>query len=220
LGWDTERPGTIRGWYVLHCLGRPIGSLERLGAHTKPDEVRILKAIQLVQEIDEFSKLVKAAKCQTALEIGAAQCGTAVILGEAMGHTGRIVSADLPVDKGGTSEAHEREAKGHLGGRFTLVRGDALAFSTIEAVKTALNGRKVDVLLIDAGHTEAEAMGEYAIYRTFLADLGMAAFHDICYELLWPMWNRLRGERPPNRSVEIINDVTQKDCGIGVLLGK
>ncbi len=185
-----------------------------------PSEAAILKAIQLTEEITKFAQLVRASKAQVALEIGAAQCGTSVILGEAMGPFSRVVSVDLPVEKEGTSEAHEREARGHLGSRFTLIRGDATSYEVMAGVGRALDGHPVDLLFIDAGHTEAEAMGQYGAYKRLLSENSMVAFHDICMDALWPMWNKLRGQRPPDRSTEIIKDIRQRDCGIGVLIGK
>lgn len=153
------------------------------------------------------------------MEIGAARLGTSVLLSEAMGD-GLVVAVDLPESQDGTPAAYEEQAQAKLGDRFRLIRGASSSYDTIGKVREALGGRKIDVLFIDAEHTEAAALADYEAYRPYLSEYALTAFHDICYHQLWPMWNRLRGERPPDRSVEIIRAVRQRDCGIGVLLGR
>lgn len=184
------------------------------------EERPLLRSIQFTDELNQFLKLVVQSKAKTALEIGAAQCGTAMALAWAMGKDSRVVSVDLPVEQDGTPKFCEDEAKRLLGDQFTLVRGYSTSYSTIAAVREALGDRPVDILFIDAEHTEEAALCEYKTYRPLLSENGMTAFHDICMDNLWPMWNRLRAQKRPDRSIEIIRDIRQHVCGIGVLLGR
>jgi predicted O-methyltransferase YrrM len=180
------------------------------------------QALQYEAEIFEFMRLVRMAGAKTAVEIGTGMCGTAVYLADTMGKGALMVSVDLPLSEGGPPDNFPISAKEAIekqGSEFVMVRGESADSRTIQAVGGALGDRKVDVLFIDAEHTEKAAMADYLAYKELLSEHGIIAFHDICMPELWPMWNRLRGERPPNRSVEIIDNLMNKVCGIGVLLG-
>lgn len=151
----------------------------------------MLRAIQITDELERFLEVVKAIGAKTSLEIGTYECGTSMVLALQMGDGSLSVGVDLPESDGGTKAEHEAEAKRECGERFQLIRGRSTAYSTREAVEKALGGRKVDVLVIDAEHTEAAAMGDYNMYKDLLSDRCVTAFHDICMTELWPMWNRL-----------------------------
>lgn len=179
----------------------------------------MIRSIQINEEIQKLLDLMKSGECKTALEIGAYECGTAIYMSQTMGPGGLVVSVDLPEEKGGTKREHENDARALVGSeRFKLVRGDSAAYETLEAVKKALGGRVVDVLFIDAEHTEAAASNDYNVYKGLVRKGGIIAFHDIALPQLWPFWNRLRGAQPPPTSYEFIANHHQVGCGIGVLL--
>lgn len=178
---------------------------EKYGAHTY--EINGLKSSQFTDEIDTFLKLVKAAGCRSALEIGVFEGGTSTLLYETMGPDSVVVGVDLKKPR--------IEAPW-----FKFVQGHSHSYHTASAVTRAVDGKPFDLIFIDAEHTESSTTTDYEMYRHYLASAGMLAFHDICMPELWPMWNRLRGARHCDRSVEIIRDVRQKVCGIGVLLGR
>ena len=179
-------------------------------------------AIQYAEELEQFAALVARAGCKTALELGTGRGGLAMLLTQVMGEDSLVVTVDLPEKDGGTPEEYINEAlKGvPAHSRLVSLRGLTQAESTRRAIHDALGGRPVDLLFIDTEHVEAQAVLEYKYYKDLLANFGMIAFHDICMPALWPMWNRLRGTLPPDRSIEIIRNVQQRDCGIGVLLGR
>ncbi len=180
----------------------------------------MLRSIQIGSELDTFLKLVTMTGAKTGLEIGSYECGTGMVLALHMGDESRVVGVDLPESEGGTKAEFEEEAVKQTGGRFTLIRGKSTAYATKDAVMAALDGREVDVLLIDAEHTQAAAMNDYETYKGLISENGIIAFHDICMDELWPMWCWLRGQRHRTRSIEIIHDLRQGGCGLGILLGR
>lgn len=174
---------------------------------------------QLVTEINDFVRLVKAIGAQTALEIGTGKCGTAVMLSQAMGPDSLVISVDLPEEKGGPSFEIERQAKDTCPGRYEIVRGLSASHDTRKAVEALLGGKKADVLFIDAEHTAAAAMNDYMAYRDFCSKKALIGFHDILIQELWPMWCGLRAKKPADMSREFVYDYSHPGCGIGVLVG-
>jgi hypothetical protein len=136
-----------------------------------------------------------------------------------MGPDSHLVSVDLTPEDGGPSAEMEAEATHLCKGKWTLVRGRSTAFKTVDAVVEAL-GQQADVVFIDAEHTEPSAWSETMTYGPLLHKNGIMGYHDICFPELWTFWNKLRGRVPPNRSMEIISDVNQDSCGIGLILGR
>lgn len=175
---------------------------------------------QYEEEINQFLAIVKASGAKKAIEIGAYQFGTSILLSEAMGPDSLVVCVDLPEKEHGSKQEHFDMAKQEAPGRLELVRGHSRAPATVETVAQILGGQ-ADILFIDGDHDADAAFMDYMSYGALVKRLGAVAFHDICYFRLWPLWNKLRGSVPPNRSVEIIKDATVQDsCGIGVIFGR
>ena len=178
----------------------------------------MLSSIQRPSELNRLLLHMAGIKARTALELGGGELGTTLYLWTAMGPECRIVSVDLPENMRGTPASKEAEAADRMGKSFKLVRGDTLSMETFKAVTDALGGKTVDVLLIDSEHTEQRAMGEFNLYKHLLSSIGIVAFHDICMDELWPMWNRIRGTYPPWKTAEFIDMPMQRGCGLGVIL--
>lgn len=179
----------------------------------------MLRSDQFQNEINRFLSIIQRSGAQRLVEVGAGGCGTGVLFSEAMGKDSIVVAVDLPPEQGGPSVEMEEEAKKGAPGKYVMVRGRSTAYDTLDRVAKEL-GQLADVIFIDAEHTRAAALAEYVSYGSLVQRHGMIAFHDICCKELWPMWNELRGAVPTNRSIEIIDDVNQEGCGIGIILGR
>lgn len=57
---------------------------------------------------------------------------------------------------------------------------DSHKAETLEEVKEALKGRKVDLLMIDGDHTYAGVRQDFEMYSTLVGEGGVIAFHDVC----------------------------------------
>lgn len=136
-----------------------------------------------------------------------------------MGSGSVLVGIDLPESDGGTKTEDEQQAQSLAPpGTLALVRGKSSDGRTVGQVRNALCGREVDLLFIDAEHTEKAALRDFEAYRPLLAYRALVGFHDIMTKQLWPMWNRLRGQIAPVASAEIVRTASQWGCGIGMLV--
>jgi predicted O-methyltransferase YrrM len=106
--------------------------------------------------------------------------------------------------------------------------------ATIETVKRALGGAKLDLLFIDADHGYEGVKQDFLHYRHLVRDGGIIAFHDIVQDHLtkfghnpdtWPgarsgevylFWKRLKPYYKDTR--EFVIDYQQDGCGIGALV--
>lgn len=178
-----------------------------------------LESLQHPEELGQLLDLMKLARVETVVEIGAGPCGTAVMFSETVGPTGKVISVDLPPEIGGTPMDYEKMTRAKAE-NWQMVRGDSGANATRDAVVKALGGREVGLLFIDGEHTKAAASRDLEVYRPLLHKDGLIAFHDITLEELWPWWCSLRGKRHPVRSIEFVNDRTCIGFGIGALIGR
>lgn len=178
-----------------------------------------LMSQQLTTEINDFTRLMKAIGAKVALEIGTGQCGTAVTFSNAMGKDSLVISVDLPEIQGGPSPELVEKAKRMAVGQYELVRGTSGAHHTKQEVVDILDGRTVDVLFVDAEHTEGAALNDYLTYKDLCSPNAIIGFHDILVQELWPMWCKLRAKKPSDMTREFVYDYSHPGCGIGVLVG-
>ena len=178
-----------------------------------------LESLQHPEELGDLLDLMKLAKVETVVEIGAGPCGTGIMFAETVGPGGLVVSVDLPPEIGGTPTDYEKMARAKCE-NWHMVRGDSGTHSTRAAVAKILGDRPLGLLFIDGEHTKAAMLRDLEVYRPLLAKDGVIAFHDILLPELWPVWCGLRGKRHPVRSLEFINDKTHVGFGIGALVGR
>lgn len=178
-----------------------------------------LESLQHPEELGDLLDLMKLAKVETVVEIGAGPCGTAVMFAETVGPGGRVVSVDLPPEIGGTPMDYEKMTRAKAE-NWQMVRGDSGANETKYAVVRALEGKEIGLLFIDGEHTKAAMLRDLEVYRPLLRKDGIIAFHDILLPELWPVWCSLRGKRHPVRSLEFVKDKTHVGFGIGALVGR
>jgi len=101
-----------------------------------------------------------------------------------------------------------------------LIREDSHALATLNMVKKALKGRKLDLLFIDGDHTYKGVKRDFEMHNKLASKGGIIAFHDVCPHLpqtgceVDKFWCEIKDEY---EHVEIVRDWKQGWAGIGVL---
>ena len=95
--------------------------------------------------------------------------------------------------------------------------------STIARLTEVLAGRKIDFMFHDASHSRIMAMTDYELYRPFIADGGVMAFHDIqrsahpdCNKSEFWEWAKYNADH--SASYEYLGSKGDDSLGIGVLI--
>jgi hypothetical protein len=97
------------------------------------------------------------------------------------------------------------------------ILGDSHAPETMDQLALRLNGRPINLLFIDAFHTEEAARAEYELYGPMTSDI--IAFHDIRHEKgIGDLWANLRKQEAGNTSLSFmtIGAWGQGWCELGI----
>lgn len=184
----------------------------------------VVSSYQVESEISSFLDRVSALDARVVVEIGTAKGGTLLLLARSAHPHATLISVDLP--DGSFGEGYP-VWRGPIYRRFalptqtlTLVRADSHLDSTRERVRTALEGRQIDLLFIDGDHSYEGVRNDFEDYAPLVRAGGLIAFHDIVegppdavggVPRFWKeLHERLGGE-------EIVADRSQGTCGIGVI---
>jgi cephalosporin hydroxylase len=140
-GWDTKYV------YSFTWLGRPM--------------------IQLPDDMLRIQEVVYEIKPDVILETGVAHGGSLVFyatLCKVMG-TGRVIGVDVEI------RPHNRVAiEGHeLAGFITLIEGDSVAPSTVDAVKDLIRPGEKVLVLLDSLHTKDHVLAELKAYAPLVS---------------------------------------------------
>jgi predicted O-methyltransferase YrrM len=173
--------------------GRIAGHLVELGwcAEEDLDLEALLRRVrenffawQNPRELREFLELVRERRPKTVLEIGTAAGGLFYCLSQLADPTALMISIDvkgLPYGGGQTpAECELYRSFGPTSQRFEFIRNRSFHHATLKELEKILDGRKLDLLFIDADHSYGAARSDFELYRRFVADDGLIAFHDIC----------------------------------------
>jgi len=219
--------------YYSYCLLK-LRVLSRLGTGETADFIfgpgsLFVGALQHRGEILPFLDWVGPPPGAVA-EIGRAKGGTLALLCRAASPDALIISLDLPgarysgpipfFNKGAWRRPLLRAMRGP-GQDLRLIDGDSRSPASVELFGKALNGRKLDLLLIDGDHTFGGLKSDFELYSGFVRPGGVIAFHDIQpgYEKeLGVGVSRFWKEYPlPGERAEFIADAAQLSYGIGAL---
>jgi cephalosporin hydroxylase len=190
-----------------------------------------IRPMQVRSELRSLVRMVEDRPPRVVLEIGTANGGTLFVLARTASPDATIISVDLPGgDFGGgyprwkrglyRTFATERQ-------QLFLIQGDSHREETIAHVRDLLNGRSVDLLLIDGDHTYEGVRRDFDAYNPFVANGGILAFHDIvpenpqrkseydlCSGQVPRFWSELRARY---EHAELVDDWKQGAMGIGIL---
>jgi predicted O-methyltransferase YrrM len=137
--------------------------------------------MQLRDEIEALTELVKKEQPESILEIGTAKGGSLYIWSRYLDSVNNLISLDLP---GGQFGGGYDKQKTDLFRTFApskqmdFVREDSHQPETYEAVSDVVDDG-VDFLFIDGDHTYDGVKQDFEMYREMVSDGGIIAFHDI-----------------------------------------
>lgn len=181
-------------------------------------------AIQHVDELTEFTRLLQASPPRLALEIGTAQGGVFWLLCRVATADATLISLDLPPDErhsGGERAAIDLPAMKKAGQTIHVVHGSSHDAGTFDRVVELLEGRKLDLLFIDGDHTYDGVKSDYEMYASLVRPGGTIAFHDIV-PTPWPgcqvdrFWAEVCAD-PARQSRAIVRTSRSHFGGIGLV---
>jgi predicted O-methyltransferase YrrM len=191
-----------------------------------------LRPFQVRWELQEFIRLVRSRSARSILEIGTANGGTLFALSQVCASDAIVISIDLPGGPYGGGYPRWREplyrSFARPGQRIELLLGDSHSEAMVTRVERVLDGRALDVVLIDGDHAYDGVRRDFENYLPLLSPHGLIAFHDIvpessrgvtaeldiCPGDVSEFWSAIRNE---HTSREIVEDWEQGGFGIGVL---
>ena len=220
--------------YYYYCLFK-LRELSAAGPEETADFIlgpgsALVGAFQHRAEIMPFIRELLAQPPRVVAEIGRAQGGTLALLCRAASPDALVISLDLPgsVYSGSAPPLNKGfwrrpllEAMRGPGQELRLIDGDSKAPASVELFRSALGGRKLDLLFIDGDHTYEGVKADFELYSGFVKPGGVIAFHDIQpgLENLGVAVSRFWKEYPlPGSRREFIADPSQLSYGIGALL--
>lgn len=182
---------------------------------------------QIRTELEALAKEVKVHNPNIVMEIGTKLGGTFYTWSRYFEEASAIISLDLPGGEfgGGYTERrakfYENFAPDKKTEFFLADSHQESTKSTIENwLETEFPDQKIDFLFIDGDHTYAGVKQDFEMYRDFVADGGIIAFHDIVEHPNDPdcevdeLWMELKQEY---RTKEIIASDDQTWAGIGIV---
>ncbi|MCP4700096.1 MAG: class I SAM-dependent methyltransferase, partial [Gammaproteobacteria bacterium] len=144
----------------------------------------ILRPIQIQSEITQFLKLAERNRLETVLEIGTANGGTLFLLSRLASRNAHIISIDLLMGRGLLYSIVRlfffRTFSG-AGQRLNILWANSQRVNTRKKVERILNGKKIDLLYIDADHSYEGVKKDFELYAPLVKPDGMIGFHDIVY---------------------------------------
>lgn len=139
-------------------------------------------AIQHVDELAEFTKIVREIQPRNVLEIGTAQGGVFWLFCKVSAPDATLISLDLPPAErhsGGQPVLVDLARMKKSGQRVKKVLGDSHSSETFQEVCSVLDGESLDLLLIDGDHTYTGVRQDYEMYGPLVRSGGIIALHDI-----------------------------------------
>jgi predicted O-methyltransferase YrrM len=181
-------------------------------------------AIQHVDELTEFTKIVMGMQPRRILEIGTAEGGVFWLLCRMAAADATLISLDLPPQErysGGNKIDINLESMKIPGQTVHVIHGDSHAPETPGQVQKILGDQLLDLLFIDGDHTYEGVSQDYMMYSPLVRPGGMIVFHDIV-KSIWPgcQVDRFWGELEQNTSLgakAIIGYVPSHYGGIGLV---
>lgn len=182
-------------------------------------------AIQHIDELTEFTRILRAARPRTVLEIGTAQGGAFWLLCQISAPDAVLVSLDLPPverNSGGLRMAIDLQPMKRPDQTVHVVHGNSHNADVLERVRGLLGDRRLDLLFIDGDHTYDGVRQDYEMYRSLVRSGGLIAFHDIVHSH-WPgcqvdrFWHELSSDKSL-QTTSIVGREVSHFGGLGVVI--
>jgi len=143
----------------------------------------LIKPAQVRDEILKLLWILGNMKPKVVLEIGTANGGTLFLCSRISSKDATIISLDLPGGPFGGGYSKWRiplyKSFALADQQNYLIRADSHSRTTLEKIKSILNGRKIDFLFIDGDHTYEGVKEDFEMYSPLVEKNGLIAFHDI-----------------------------------------
>lgn len=185
---------------------------------------RHLQPGQRATEILEFAHFARVRSPEVFCEIGTLRGGTHVFLTHALPSVRTTIAIDWLIQRKAFQGLLRKR-----GQRAWFLNAPSQLPKTVEQVADRLRGQSIDLLFIDGDHSYDGVRSDFQLYRQFVRDDGLIAFHDICEDNRTRLgyrtcgyvgdvpkfWRRLR-DRYVHR--EFIEAADQDGYGIGVII--
>jgi predicted O-methyltransferase YrrM len=192
--------------------------------HPLVKRAREFAVAQKRKELSRLLWLVQDLRPAMVLEIGTQAGGTLYCWCRLADANATIVSIDLPWGRfgGGYTKEREQEMMSLFptdGQQLHLLREDSHDPSTLDRLKSILDGRHLDLLFIDGDHTYEGVRRDFEMYSPLAAEGGAIVLHDILEHPAGTdcdvrrLWNEVKDDY---RHVEI-TEPPEDWGGIGVL---
>jgi predicted O-methyltransferase YrrM len=181
-------------------------------------------AIQRTWELTAMLGAVRRLRPGVVMEIGTHRGGTLMCLAAVARPDAFLLSLDMHTSPMGVEppwEQVEQRIRGSLrpGQELVALRMDSHLDATLDAVRTALDGRAVDFLFIDGDHTYEGVWQDFDMYSPLVRPGGLVAFHDIHFNPHDPVsrvdrfWSEVRGRF---RCRELVDQDFPGGTGMGI----
>ena len=188
------------------------------------NSIQFIKSSQIRDEISELLKILDDVKPKVILEIGTANGGTLFLFSHLASRDATILSVDLPAGMFGGGYPIWKiplyKSFALSDQKIHLIRADSHSQSTLERIKSILNGKKIDFLFIDGDHTYEGVKKDFEMYTPSVKNDGVIAFHDIVPGSkenvggVPKFWQEIKDMY---EAKEIVKDWNQGGYGIGLI---
>lgn len=175
------------------------------------------------EEILGFLHLAREEAPRVVCEIGTRYGGTNFLLSQALPSVSLMIGIDLYVRSSAKLRHYCRPTQ-----ELIFLNGCSYAPETVEQVRQAVGGQKLDLLFIDGDHRYPGVRRDFLAYRHLVREGGLIAFHDIVphqgknsattpvnpFIEVPQFWSRIKELYP---SHEFVRDADQDYYGIGAV---
>lgn len=216
----------LRGSFSIIPL---LQKIKNMGPSPSPAELvdiamgcAAIRPQQRTSEFLELVNLVKEGQCKRLLEIGTYRGGTLFVFSQIAAPDATVVSIDFSTTAlGNFYRAFQKPLFRKFvrkGQSLVLLRKDSHKPETLECIRKALGGQKLDFLFIDGDHSYEGARRDFEMYAPLVRSGGLVAFHDITPcgppKEVYKVWNEVKGSYVHK---EFIHQTGKGSMGIGVL---
>lgn len=219
--WDWMGAGRMSRLLSAHAFAAETDALVNF---TMKESGGAIRPLQHPWEISELMKRVRDKQPSVIVEIGTAKGGTLFLFCQHAADDAMIISLDLPFGRNGGGYPRWKEK---LYRKFAkprqalhLVRANSHLNETRAIIERLLDGRDIDVLMIDADHSYEGVKRDYELYAPLLASDGFITLHDVIPNRFDPeievhrFWDELKARFVTE---ELVADYGQGNLGIGIV---
>lgn len=230
IAYANYQAKNMRDWFNAGRMKRLLDKrafapeTDKLVSFTMNEGGGAIRPLQNPWEISELMKRVRDRAPRVIVEIGTAKGGTLFLFCQHAADDATIISLDLPYGRNGggypswKEKLYRKFAK--PGQSLFLVRANSHLDETRKRIEDILQGRTIDVLMIDADHSYEGVKRDYELYSPLLSKDGFVAMHDVIPNRFDPeievhrFWDELKAA---TSTEELVHDYAQGNLGIGIV---